>query len=303
MKKPNGYWNFEKCKEEALKYNTRSHFKNNSESAYVAAWQHKWLDEICNHMLSYGNKYKRCLYAFEFNDNHVYVGLTYNINGRYYDHLRDTNSTVYKYINEVNDNYDFKQIYDYSDVNIVKKMEEIKIQEYKNNGWIILNKVKGGNIGSNSLIWNYDKCKDVSSEYNNLKKFRKDYQGAYLSITRNHWNDLLYHMKNRKEWSPKDEQFLFNNYHMGSKYCSKQLNRSIDSIHNRAIILGIKKFNENCPIPKNFDTKKISSKWKIEDINFLRENYYKYGADYCSKKLNKTKSSIYIKVSRFNLNK
>lgn len=47
---PNGYWIFEKCKEEALKYDFKIDFKNNNNKAYRACLRNGWLDEICSHM-------------------------------------------------------------------------------------------------------------------------------------------------------------------------------------------------------------------------------------------------------------
>ena len=44
------YWSFDRCNEEARKYAKRSHFKNQSPSAYGAARKKGWLDEICTHM-------------------------------------------------------------------------------------------------------------------------------------------------------------------------------------------------------------------------------------------------------------
>ena len=79
IKKPNGYWTYKRCKEEALKYNTKSEYKIKSKSSYNKSLYCGWLDEICLHMKSIGNKYNRCIYAYEFSDNYVYVGLTCNL--------------------------------------------------------------------------------------------------------------------------------------------------------------------------------------------------------------------------------
>ena len=48
--KPPNYWTFEKCKEEALKYQTRTDFQYKSKGAYLKAYKNGWLDIICNHM-------------------------------------------------------------------------------------------------------------------------------------------------------------------------------------------------------------------------------------------------------------
>jgi hypothetical protein len=56
---------FEKCKLEALKYETRGDFQINSKSIYLKALRKKWLDDICGHMsskvkpLNYWN-YEKC---------------------------------------------------------------------------------------------------------------------------------------------------------------------------------------------------------------------------------------------------
>jgi abortive infection bacteriophage resistance protein len=49
-KKPKEYWTFDRCKEEALKYKTRSELQKKSASAYSKSLKNKWLNEICFHM-------------------------------------------------------------------------------------------------------------------------------------------------------------------------------------------------------------------------------------------------------------
>jgi hypothetical protein len=46
-------WTYEKCKEEALKYNTRKEFQNESGSAYVRSCKEGWSREVCSHMNEY----------------------------------------------------------------------------------------------------------------------------------------------------------------------------------------------------------------------------------------------------------
>jgi len=47
-----GYWTLEKCKEDALKYNTRYSWQKAPKSGYHKAKTNKWLDECCKHMVS-----------------------------------------------------------------------------------------------------------------------------------------------------------------------------------------------------------------------------------------------------------
>ena len=50
MPRPHGYWNKERCQEEALKFTSRSMFNRESNSAYSSALRNGWLDDLCNHM-------------------------------------------------------------------------------------------------------------------------------------------------------------------------------------------------------------------------------------------------------------
>lgn len=75
-RKPSGYWTKEMCHKEALRFKSKSEFQFNSKSAYNKSLDKGWLDEICLHMEILGNKFKRCIYVYEFSDNYAYIGLT-----------------------------------------------------------------------------------------------------------------------------------------------------------------------------------------------------------------------------------
>lgn len=44
-------WTKENCQKEALKYNTKADFRDESSSAYVTAKNRRWLNDICQHMI------------------------------------------------------------------------------------------------------------------------------------------------------------------------------------------------------------------------------------------------------------
>jgi hypothetical protein len=188
--KQNGYWTFEKCKEEALKYNTKKEFNENSPSAYVIARRNEWLKQISTHMLLYCNKYKRCVYSYEFNeDNSVYVGLTYNIIER--QNGRDCRNTdqVTKHINETGYIPTRRQLTDYIDVEMASKLEGKYLEKYKNDHWNILNIKPTGGIGGCTLIWNKEKCVEAAKKCKTRSEFEKKYRGAYSSSLKNDWHD------------------------------------------------------------------------------------------------------------------
>jgi hypothetical protein len=51
-RKPNGWWTFEKVREESLKYTTKTEFRKKSETAYQIATRNKWLESACEHLIS-----------------------------------------------------------------------------------------------------------------------------------------------------------------------------------------------------------------------------------------------------------
>jgi hypothetical protein len=96
--KPNGYWVYETCKEEALKYTNKTDFYNNCRTGYEYARKNRWLYTICYHFEHTGNLYRRLVYVYIFSDNTVYIGLTYNFKNRNKDHFRYPKSPIYKHI-------------------------------------------------------------------------------------------------------------------------------------------------------------------------------------------------------------
>ena len=225
--KPLNYWTKEKCHEESLKYNHRIDFQKNSTSAYIISHNNKWLDDICNHMISLGNKTKRCIYVFEFDDNYAYIGLTYNIEKRINEHLNDKNSSVFNFIKNNNSNYIFKQLTEYKNIEDSILDEETILNNYKENNWNIINKQKTGAVGGNILIWTKEKCQEESLKY----KYRKEYEinnpASYKSALRNKWlDDICGHMilklKPKGYWTKEkcqEESLKHNNKTDFRKYC------------------------------------------------------------------------------------
>lgn len=178
MKKINNYWNKEKCHEEALKYNTKTKLSKFSRGAYKSALKNKWLDEICSHMSIQGSLYKRYNYIYEFSDNHVYIGLTYDINRRNNDHLNDENSPVYNHIKETG----LKPILTYDDLKNAgdaQKKESELIFEYLKKGWNILNKAKAGGLGMIKTKYTKDIAYNEAIKYKSRIEFQKESRSIY----------------------------------------------------------------------------------------------------------------------------
>lgn len=188
-------WTKERCLEEALKYNSRTEFHNSNKSAYNSSIKNGWMDEICSHMIVIGNIKRRAIYCFEFEDKHVYVGLTYNINKRKNEHLNSDKSAVYLHMNKTGLVPNFKQLTDYIDLESSIEMEGIKIDEYTHNNWIILNRKKYGDVGRDTFKWDYESCKNEALKYNDRTLFMRNSSGAHKSALINGWLiDITEHM-------------------------------------------------------------------------------------------------------------
>lgn len=200
--KPKKYWNFETCKTEALKHETRTDFAKAKGWAYQYASINGWLDDICAHMTIVGNYKKRCVYAYEFSNNFVYVGLTYNFEERWKKRMLDNNDVVKKFINKTNLVPARIQLTNYVDKDKAS-LQEIKfLKKYHTEGWNILNRVKGGSLGGNVLKWTKDVCKTEALKYKTLKEFRDKNNNCLAAIYKNKWHkELLKHLIYEKKYN------------------------------------------------------------------------------------------------------
>ncbi len=94
-------WTEELLRNEALKYNNRSDFDKNSGGAYKTASKMGLLDSITEHMKRQGDIYNRFIYIIKFEDNSVYIGLTYNLEKRLEKHIK---KSCNKYVNYLMNN-------------------------------------------------------------------------------------------------------------------------------------------------------------------------------------------------------
>ena len=220
-------WTFEKCKKEAKKYSTKIEFKNKSPSAYVIANRKKWMKDISAHMKSVGNKYFRCIYSYEFSDNHVYVGLTFNLDERSSSRKFCKTDAVTKHSNKTKLVPKKKQLTKYVSVEKAKKLEEYYLIKYKKINWNILNKAPAGGIGGNTLFWDKEKCVAAAKSCKTRTEFNKKYRGAYSSSVKNKWIDSIYKIlksnkgkRNRKytKDSCREKALLFNTKRDFKKY-------------------------------------------------------------------------------------
>jgi predicted GIY-YIG superfamily endonuclease len=199
-RKKRNYWTKEKCLKEALRYSKRSDFKRGSGGAYRACQQNGWIDDVCYDMKCAGNRFKRLVYVYEFEDKNVYVGLTYNLHERDNKHKRDKKSMVFRHIQKTG-LIPKLSCTEYVHVEEAKILEGEFVKKFKNSEYKILNASKTGGVGGGYLKWTFEKCMEEAKKFNSRKEFVKGNNSAYNSSRKNGWLDkVCSHMKenNRK---------------------------------------------------------------------------------------------------------
>jgi hypothetical protein len=164
-------WTDEMIKDEALKYKTRGEFQKGSNVAYQLAKSRKILDDVCSHMERAGSKYKRLIYSYEFPDNSVYVGLTYNLNKRDLSHMRSETSSVYQHMIKTGLKPIRKTLTEFLDKDEASEVEGKLTEKYRQEGWNVLNRAKTGVLGGSTLYWTPERIRDEAKKYNTLSDF------------------------------------------------------------------------------------------------------------------------------------
>lgn len=135
---------------------------------------------------------KRCVYAYEFSDKYVYVGLTNDLKRRKNQHNCDKNSYVYKHKNNNIVKLEIKQLTEYINEEISQIKEAEFIENYRNSGWNILNVAKPGGLGCGSVKWLHDECIKASLLCDSRIEFHLKFCGAYYSAKNNNWLNEIY---------------------------------------------------------------------------------------------------------------
>lgn len=165
--------NYDICKEISLKFESYQEFRKCESHVYNKIRNNNWL-ELFSHLKCVRIPRDRLIYAFEFNDNHVYVGLTCDSEERSKRHQNSEDSTVYQYIEDTRLEPIYKELTGYMEESKASIEEGVFEQYYIDNGWIILNKVKTGSLGGRTPIYTFDICLEEALKYDNYTDFRKN---------------------------------------------------------------------------------------------------------------------------------
>lgn len=187
-----GYWTESKVKMHAKECNHKTEFEKKYPGGYNSAKKLGILNELG--FISIGNRFKRCIYCFEFSDNSVYIGLTHDFEERVRDHISGVRgkTSVFKHISK-NPSISYKtlQLTEYLDQGSSIKAEIFYIEEYKEKRFKVLNKATGGALGGAHRKWNKQQVIDISKKFKSAKEMKKENYGAYMFAVRHKFTKEL----------------------------------------------------------------------------------------------------------------
>lgn len=214
-------WTREACYNSASKCKTKSEFAKKFNGAYSSAKKRGWLNDISKkYFTKVGSRGFRCIYAYEFPDNCVYVGLTFDIQKRNQSHMHSDTSAVFKHMKKTGLTPKLIILTDYVDINEASELEGEKLEEYVKNNWIPLNRAKTGGTGSvitpkkkhekaKKFIWTNELIAEEAKKYNTRKEFSKNSPSAYSCASKKRILDTVCsHMLllQRRKWTKSEAQ-------------------------------------------------------------------------------------------------
>jgi hypothetical protein len=334
MRKSAGYWTFENCQKEALKYNCKINFIRNSKGAYKASIINNWYNIITSHMIRPKNKIilKRIDDVYQVNHFQFFditkPEIAYILGLIWSDgHISKNGYNIEIYCKyEENINSDYNTI-----KNIILKTGKWNIYIRHRYDKRTNNTYHSATFQTtNRYLWNflfkmdYDKKSYVSPTkiLNHIPtKYQPDFFRGYSD------GDGCFYIKNNtvqyaisstisQNWISCIN--LFNKININKfniqKQDTKKRKYSAIRIANKLDIIKLgeylylnseglrfeRKYQTYLKI-KEIDIQKMSPNWTNEEIDFLRKNYKRGNLKYCMESLNRTKYSIGGKCSELQI--
>ena len=212
MKKNNGYWDYDACYQEALKYKTRTEFSKGCEYAYRKATKMGWIDDYYwfERKLNPYTENMDCVYAYFFYDSKsVYVGRSIDIKRRDWEHRNAKyKSTVYKFAKQNNVPIPEMSVIE-EGLSIADGLdkENYYVAKFKKEGWNVLNKAKTGvNSGALGILSNSKLsckyCYEIATKCKTLAQLYTEYPSVYAKANAKGWIKTYYWLE-KTDISPK----------------------------------------------------------------------------------------------------
>ena len=201
-------WTLEKCLSDAAPYTKKVDYLTNNKKSYHMAYKRGWLEEVCSHMEPHSPRHRKCVYVYEFRDNHVFISSCTDLPNTDTHHLMNgisNTSPVREHMNYTGLYPVLAQLTDYIDEDDAYIMEDFYIDKYISTGWIILNKQIAG---ISSTVYTKEKCKEVIDKCVYLSDLNDNYARVAVICKINKWytyeiGNLIKKRKENKYWFDK----------------------------------------------------------------------------------------------------
>ena len=195
---PNGYWDYEKCKEESKKYTGRKEFQKGNSSAYNTSRKNNWLDDF-TWLVS---KLKSWTYEKCKEESKKYTGRS---------EFEKGNGSAYVTSRKNNWLDDFTWLisklksWDYEKCKEESKKYTSRGEFSKGNRSAYVTSLKNNWLDDftwlPSKTWDYEKCKEESKKYTSRLEFQKGNGSAYTASLKNNWlDDFTWLISKLKSW-------------------------------------------------------------------------------------------------------
>lgn len=234
LKRENSAISNEEIKNSALKYKHYSDWRS-AEPRFVAAAQRRGsalIKSVTAHFVpKAGTNKNYALYVFEFNNGKkAYIGITTSLRTRLESHkckgpvrneIINGNTYTFKVIKTCIENFN------------ASLEENALMAKYRSDGWVLLNKAKGGALGVFGKKWTLEKVKDTAKKYSTLREWAANEKKARSAATRYRWyQEIKSTFPTTKYW-PKDKVIeSAKKYSVFSIWSKKQSGASKSAIRN-----------------------------------------------------------------------
>ncbi len=201
----------------------KNDFRSKFPLSYKAARERGWYDEVTQPLVSVVDDRTRLIYAYEFPDKSVYVGLTVNEKRRKSGHLNitDVESPVAQHMIDTGLEPVYKLIVKDLTPKEAQESEGCTEEKYKLNGWKVLNRYKTGSLGACRKFWTKEMAQKESEKYKTRIEFKKGNKNAYQAAQKYGWlKDLTKNMEyvDRTIWDYENSKNLAKKYKTRSEF-------------------------------------------------------------------------------------
>jgi hypothetical protein len=175
----------------AARFKHRSEWKHEANQHYQAAFFRGISDKCCAHMSPASNPYAGdyIVYAYEFADNHVYVGLTFRKALRHAMHMQ--RGPVWEHM-KLCPEYTYKVLeHGIANPDLVGGVEDKWQAKYIADGWTPLWKNKAGGLGTlQAKKWSKEAVMAEARKYKTKQEWIDGSQMSYRIAKREGWFDV-----------------------------------------------------------------------------------------------------------------